>query len=83
MGNSASADHLEERLIDFAVRVIKVADRLPKAQVANMSRGNCCVPAHHRPVVYTQVSREGWYNPSRCREAPDSLNASVKTAKRN
>ena len=30
MGNSASADNLEERLIDFAVRVIKVADRLPK-----------------------------------------------------
>ncbi len=29
MGNSTSADNLEERLIDFAVRVIKVADRLP------------------------------------------------------
>jgi len=30
MGNSASADELEERLIDFAVRVINVADKLPK-----------------------------------------------------
>ncbi len=48
MGNSASADDLEERLIDFAVRVIKVADRLPKRQRANISRGNYCVLAHHR-----------------------------------
>ena len=30
MGHSSSADDLEERLNDFAVRVIKVADRLPK-----------------------------------------------------
>ena len=30
VGNASSADDLEERLIDFAVRVIKVADRLPK-----------------------------------------------------
>ncbi len=39
MGNSASADSLEERLIDFAVRVIKVADRLPKTPVGKHIAG--------------------------------------------
>ena len=33
MGKSASADELEDRLIDFAVRIIKVADKLPKTPV--------------------------------------------------
>jgi four helix bundle protein len=39
MGNSASADDLEERLIDFAVRVIKVADRLPKTPAGKQIAG--------------------------------------------
>jgi len=39
MGNSTSADNLEERLIDFAVRVIKVADRLPKTPVGKHIAG--------------------------------------------
>jgi len=30
MGDQAKADALENRLIDFAVRVIKLADALPK-----------------------------------------------------
>ncbi len=30
MRDSSNANNLEERLIDFAVRVIKVADKLPK-----------------------------------------------------
>ena len=30
MGDQAKADELENRLIDFAVRVIKLADALPK-----------------------------------------------------
>jgi len=33
MGNSTSANDLEERLIDFAVRVIKVADKLLQTSV--------------------------------------------------
>jgi len=39
MGDSANADNLEERLIDFAVRVIKVADKLPKTQVGKHIAG--------------------------------------------
>ena len=39
MGNSTSADNLEERLIDFAVRVIKVADKLPKTPVGKHIAG--------------------------------------------
>lgn len=31
MGNADKANEIEERLIDFAVRVIKVADALPKS----------------------------------------------------
>ena len=31
MGDSAKANELEDRLIDFAVRIIKVADALPKS----------------------------------------------------
>ncbi len=39
MGDSASADVLEERLIDFAVRVIQVADKLPKTPVGKHIMG--------------------------------------------
>ena len=39
MGDSANAEELEERLIDFAVRVIKVADRLPKTPVGKHIAG--------------------------------------------
>ncbi len=39
MGDSANADKLEERLIDFAVRVIKVADKLPKSAVGKHIAG--------------------------------------------
>jgi len=39
MGNSASATVLEERLIDFAVRVINVADKLPKTPVGKHIAG--------------------------------------------
>jgi len=39
MGDLASADNLEERLIDFAVRVIKVADKLPKTPVGKHIAG--------------------------------------------
>ena len=31
MGDSSKANELEDRLIDFAVRIIKVADALPKS----------------------------------------------------
>ena len=34
MGDTAKADQIENRLIDFAVRVIKVADALPNSQAA-------------------------------------------------
>ncbi len=39
MGNSADANVLEERLIDFAVRVINVADKLPKTAVGKHIAG--------------------------------------------
>ena len=39
MGTSASADNLEDRLIDFAVRVIKVAGKLPKTSVGKHIAG--------------------------------------------
>ena len=39
MGDSANAEELEGRLIDFAVRVIKVADRLPKTPVGKHIAG--------------------------------------------
>lgn len=39
MGKSANADNLEERLIDFAVRVIKVADKLPKTSAGKHIAG--------------------------------------------
>ena len=39
MPNATQADDLEERLIDFAVRVIKVADALPKSPVGKHIAG--------------------------------------------
>jgi len=35
MGNAAKANEIEERLIDFAVRIIRLADSLPKSAVGN------------------------------------------------
>ncbi len=35
MGDAAKANEIENRLIDFAVRVIRVADSLPKNPVGN------------------------------------------------
>ena len=35
MGDSAKASELEDRLIDFAVRIIKVADALPNSAAGN------------------------------------------------
>ncbi len=39
MGDSTNADNLEKRLIDFAVRVIKVAGKLPKTPVGKHIAG--------------------------------------------
>jgi len=39
MGDPTNADDLEERLIDFAVRVIKVAGKLPKTPVGKHVAG--------------------------------------------
>ena len=39
MGDAAQANEIENRLIDFAVRVIKVADALPKTAAAKHIAG--------------------------------------------
>jgi four helix bundle protein len=39
MGDAGKASEIEERLIDFAVRVIKVADALPKSPVGKHVAG--------------------------------------------
>ena len=39
MGDATKANEIEERWIDFAVRVIKVADALPKSQAAKHIAG--------------------------------------------
>lgn len=39
MGDAKKANEIENRLIDFAVRVIKVADALPKTQAAKHIAG--------------------------------------------
>ena len=49
----AKRDDIEERLIDFAVRLISLCEALPKRAAANTFVTNCCGVAHrqHRIMV--------------------------------
>ena len=53
---------LEDRLIDFAVRIINVIDALPNTKVGNhIGARNCCVPAlrQHRTTAKLRARNLG------------------------
>ena len=83
MRDASQADDLEERLIDFAVRVIKVADALPKSPVGKHIAGQLLrsgtSPAPNYAEARGAESRADFVH--KLKIALKELNASVKTTK--
>ena len=74
MGNAAKANEIENRLIDFAVRVIKVADALPKTAAAKHIAGQL-LRSGTSPAPNYAEARGGGTHRRLCSQAADSIEA--------